>query len=56
LTQGQPGGPGCIDADPEIDAVAFNRGSIVPTPEPASLVLFGIGLLGVGVRVRRRQS
>lgn len=53
LVQGVSGGPGCIDADPEIDAVAFNRGPI-GVPEPASTALLGTGLALVALRLRRR--
>jgi hypothetical protein len=43
---GQPN-PGFIDADPEIDAVAFNKGPITPTPEPAALLLMVVGVAAV---------
>lgn len=35
-----PGGP---DADPELDAVAFNRGPISTVPEPSTLLLLLVG-------------
>jgi hypothetical protein len=54
LTQGQPQA-GCIDADPELDAVAFNRGPISTVPEPATLLLFAAGLAGAASRARGRR-
>jgi hypothetical protein len=46
-----PGGP---DADPEIDALAFNRGPISTVPEPATWALVVTGLAGaLRRRVRR---
>jgi hypothetical protein len=53
LTQGQPQA-NCLDADPEIDAVAFHRGPINQVPEPASLLLVGFGLAGLVAGARRR--
>lgn len=56
-----PGTPNrsCIDADPEIDAVAFHEGPIeeIPSevPEPGTLLLMGTGAAVWG-RVRRRRN
>jgi hypothetical protein len=55
-TASSPGTPNpqCIDADPELDALAFNRGPISDVPEPASLLLLGAGLIGLTARRRRK--
>lgn len=48
--------PSCRDADPELDAMAFNRGPIEQVPEPASALLLGLGLAAAVRRMSRRQS
>jgi hypothetical protein len=58
-TASAPGTPNfsCIDADPEIDAVAFHAGPITTAvPEPGSLVLLGTGMAFVARRIRRRVA
>jgi hypothetical protein len=55
-TASTPGVPNtsCIDADPELDALAFNKGPI-NVPEPASMALVGMGLAWVAARRLRRR-
>jgi hypothetical protein len=43
----RPGGPG-------IDGVSFSAEIVNPTPEPASLLMLGMGLAGIGVGIRRK--
>lgn len=43
------------DADPELDAIVGNPGPIVHVPEPGTLSLLGLGLLGL-TWLRRRLS
>jgi len=56
-TASNPGhpNPGFIDADPELDAVAFNRGPIEPTPEPASFLMLGAGVAALALARRSRK-
>lgn len=58
-TASSPGTPNrsCIDADPEIDAVAFHEGPITQAvPEPGSLLLLGTGATFLIRRIRGRRS
>ena len=58
------GGPGALhrDGDDEIDTVAglhFDNRPTNPTgvvPEPSTLILYGLGLVGAGLRRRRKQA
>ena len=38
-----------------IDNVTFGNAVATQLPEPGTLALFGLGLLGLGIAVRRRR-
>jgi hypothetical protein len=42
------------EASFDLDAVGFLAGDVQPVPEPASVMLFGMGILGLPMRNRRR--
>jgi hypothetical protein len=47
-----PGGP---NAGQRVDSFTYTFKVVEPVPEPATLLLFGTGLLSIGARLRRRS-